>query len=146
MKDAILQQNEELFDSRSQLTVEQEFSKEGSDVNNFVIQTDAETRRKILSKPKIYIKNSATKPDHYISDMFCRNCCDRGHKHHLNHPTKRCRRQTRCSHCSDAHESDRCPNKNDPSKFQFINCVDHNRRTTNDKAKFKSNHKATDRR
>lgn len=52
VKDAILQQNEELFDSRSQLTVEQEFSKEGSDVNNFVIQTDAETRRKSSANQK----------------------------------------------------------------------------------------------
>lgn len=131
ISEAIKQQNSELFEQDSRLEVEHVFSAQGSDVQNVVIQTDAATRRRILNQPRIYIHNSAAKPDHYISDMFCSKCSRHGHKHHLNHPTKKCRREYRCIYCSASHDPDECPNKNDKSKHQCANCIDHNIRMSN---------------
>lgn len=133
--EAIYSQNSDLLDrEKDEIKVVFEFGRAEAPLKNVVIDPgNCHTRKKLLKRHMIYLGDMVSYAINYISVMFCRNCCEYGHKHRPNHSTKCCKNKSKCLYCNGEHFHEQCPSKDKSEEHKCHNCIHSNDRN----AKFK---------
>jgi hypothetical protein len=141
IKDAIMNQNPDIIDENSDIKIEYEFGK--GKTKKVVVSTDKATRSKMMNKGRLYCGFIASRISNYISIKQCNNC---GGFHHKNSPQRKCNNPRKCLYCSEDHNLDECPVKDDDKKYKCSNCDSHNSKLSENEKKLNMNHKSSDKR
>lgn len=89
--------------------------KRDGDGVNWVVEVDAESRRQLLSRGRVFIGWNSCPVDDYVESSRCYKCQRHGHI------SRFCVGKEACSHCAkEGHTYEQCPAKEEPPKC--VNC------------------------
>lgn len=114
----------------SRMKINEEESRRES--GNIIVETDAETHKKLLNKGKVNLGWRKCKVYDFVSVLRCFKCWG------FNHMAKHCRKEEICQHCAGNHKGNDCEAK----RKKCINCMEKIRRYNNNN--IKDDHEATD--
>lgn len=140
IKEAIRNQNKELFNDDSEINIEYTYGNQNSIFKNAIVSTDKQLRLRIKENLKLYIGHCACSIENDLSIMHCTKCGRFGHK------AKKCKSDKfSCVYCSNSHDPENCPIAKNKQwdKLKCSNCEFHNSKLKPDEKKFNTNHKST---
>lgn len=87
-----------------------------------VLEVGVELAQFLLAEGKVSYHFYNFKVVKYSPIVRCNNC------QYYGHSQLQCNYKTACPFCTKVHIADRCPIKEDPSKYRCINCIENNER------------------